>query len=470
LGACRCGQAAALRKVVWHDPAACRSADEPAHYTRYVQYSVPLMAGRRVVGVLLVFFRRGAATPARVRSLLKPLTDALTGMILHKRMEEALRESQERYRRLVETSPDAIFVSAEGRIAFANDAAVALFGATRPADLVGRQTSDLILPGRAAVLRELVKQHQDSPIRLRETITRFDGSRREVEAAVIGIVDHGAPAKLAVVRDVTDSERAREQVFRAEKMAALGQMIAGVAHEINNPNNFIAFNLPLLRDYLTAIEPALAEHAASHPDFRPLGFAPDELHRRVNGVLEGMELASQRLRTIIDLLRDYTHQRLDGVPRAAGSLRTVVERSMVLVGKQIAKTIAHVDIEIEDDLPLVRMDGPRMEQVLINLLVNASHAADGPDSRVTIVAQRVPARPGWVQLIVTDNGVGIPKEIRPRIFEPLFTTKGPDIGTGLGLAIAQSVVQDHGGSIWFEEPAGPGARFVIELPAEGNHR
>jgi signal transduction histidine kinase len=137
---------------------------------------------------------------------------------------------------------------------------------------------------------------------------------------------------------------------------------------------------------------------------------------------------------------------------------------MMLVGKQVEKMVKRFEVDVEADLPPVVANEGKIEQVLINLIINAGQAADKLDSWVKVAGRRV-ENARQVELVVEDNGCGIPEEIIDRIFDPFFTTKGRDAGTGLGLSISQRIVEEHGGKLSVSSRAGEGSRFVILLPA-----
>lgn len=270
--------------------------------------------------------------------------------------------------------------------------------------------------------------------RLREEMARAEEERREVE----------------------------RRMMRADRMAALGVVVAGVAHEINNPNNFIHFNLPILRKYLEAMTPSLEQAAAADPDLRLLGLSWPEFREDLDRLIDDMEHGTRRISAIVAALRN--HSRLDDVvTRRPGTLRPVVDRVATLVGRQVGRMVRRFEVDVPEGLPPIAMDTGRIEQALINLVVNAGQAADKPDAWI-----RLSARPGpdgtTVQVRVEDNGTGIAPEILPRIFDPFFTTKGRESGTGLGLGIVERIVAEHEGRITVDSTVGLGTCFTVELP------
>jgi signal transduction histidine kinase len=137
---------------------------------------------------------------------------------------------------------------------------------------------------------------------------------------------------------------------------------------------------------------------------------------------------------------------------------------MVLVGKQVQKMVKRFQVEVAPGLPPVMVNAGKIEQVLINLIINAGQAADKQDSWVRLEARESPDDPGWLEIVVQDNGAGIPADVIEHVFDPFFTTKGRDAGTGLGLSISHRIIEEHGGTISVHSEEGEGSRFVIRLP------
>ncbi len=269
----------------------------------------------------------------------------------------------------------------------------------------------------------------------------------------------------AIQRSQTEGllREAEQQMFRADKMAALGQIIAGVAHEINNPNNFIFFNLPILRRYIDAMQELLDAHVDEIGEIRILHMSYEEFLLDVSKLLQNMEHGSKRITGIVADLKNYVRSEEDQEMKP-GDLAAVIDNVMTLIGKQVRKTVKRLDVETPDALPAVRMNPGKIEQVLINLVINAGQAADKEDSWIKISASApVDDR---VVIEVADNGSGIPKDIINKVFDPFFTSKGREEGTGLGLSISHRIIEDHGGTLTVVSVKGEGTTFTIELPTE----
>jgi two-component system NtrC family sensor kinase len=228
-------------------------------------------------------------------------------------------------------------------------------------------------------------------------------------------------------------ERSQEQLVHSEKLSALGQLVAGVAHELNNPLSAVLGNA-----YLA--EPKVAD---------PL------VQRHIKGIREGAERAAQIVRNLLQFARKLTSSREDiEIDQLAERVLTLVANAGVTQNITIVRDLA-------TGLPSTAGDPGQIQQVLLNLVTNAFQAMEETGGTLT-VRSRLSA--GRLRIEVDDTGPGVPAEIRTRIFDPFFTTKPVGRGTGLGLSVAHGIVSAHEGKVWVEEAPGGGARFVIELP------
>jgi len=261
----------------------------------------------------------------------------------------------------------------------------------------------------------------------------------------------------------------QKQVLRADRLATLGQLIAGVTHEINNPNNAIYFNLPVLTDYLNAMKARIMAQTPEGTPCRILDMPCADFFRDVFQLIADMTAGSSRISRIVSEFRDFVRGRATDVKQLE-SVAAVLRSTENLMGKQIRKMVSRFDIEIPENLPPVIMNAGKIEQVLVNLVLNAAQAAAETDRRdvfITVSARNEPADPDHVHIQVADNGPGIAADIAPRIFDPFFTTKERKDGTGLGLSIARQIVEEHGGTLTLDTSPGRGTRFHIRLPKDG---
>ncbi|HVY49058.1 MAG TPA: ATP-binding protein, partial [Minicystis sp.] len=277
-----------------------------------------------------------------------------------------------------------------------------------------------------------------------ERLVRNDGSEVALETAALRVTFQGEPAVMVVGRDVTERNRmqaelarARDQKARVEKLAAVGQLAAGVAHDLRNPLSAVRSAFHWLGQRVAASE------LAAEP--------------RVAKATAIVEKELRACASIVDELLDFARERpLDRKPTRLDTL--------VADAASVVRVPEHVElaVDVPADLPALALDAQQFRQVLVNLMQNAAEAV--PDGRKGAV--RVAARLDGpaVALTIADDGVGIPEAHKDRIFEPLFTTRAK--GTGLGLAIVASIVKRHGASIDVASKVGEGTTFSVRIPSE----
>ena len=268
-----------------------------------------------------------------------------------------------------------------------------------------------------------------------------------------------------VVQDLTEqrrieqaAQREREAMTRADKMISLGVLVSGVAHEINNPNHSIMLNAPLLRDAWKGIVPLVDTHAS---DATRIGGIPwAEMRTEGAAMIDDIEQASQRIRAIVTELRGFALDHYAGERRAV-SMNDVVTSSLRLLGSHIRKATTHFSTVLAPNLPNVHANQGRLEQVLVNLVINACQALDGAECAIVIETGRTPTH---VFVRVTDEGRGIPRDALHKIKDPFFTTKRATGGSGLGLAVSDRIAQEHGGELTFESEPGVGTTATLSIP------
>jgi two-component system NtrC family sensor kinase len=349
---------------------------------------------------------------------------------------QALRRSEARYRALFDKAPIAIFtLDREGRFQSANRAALRIAGLERPA--AGLRLEEFLLPAEVEMVRteiaaSLRGETRDFIFHFRRT----DGAVREAAMVSVPVEEPGgALSILAIARDVTDEAELRERLTQSEKMAALGQLVSGVAHELNNPLAGIA---------------ALAQALLFDPQV-------DESTGKILQTVRGEAMRAARI--VTDLL---TFARQRPLIRGGTDLNDVV-REAFAAGPALTDGITW-RLELDPALPGVNVDAGQIRQVVTNLLTNAAQAMGTAPVRQGAV--RTWSEAGIVGFEVTDSGTGIAPEDMPRIFEPFFTTKNVGAGTGLGLSISHGIVRAHGGGIHAQNRPQGGARFWFELPRD----
>lgn len=388
-----------------------------------------------------------------------------------RRSEEAVRESEERFRLIFEQNQDAQFIIEPGscRILGVNPAAEALFGYSK--EEIIEAGAALIFGGnkdeceRVAVELKTKGSYAAEPV---ENM-RKDGERlvNSIRAQIIRLKD-GAVA-YCTVRDITGRVCMEEKnrimqakLIHANKMTSIGTLASGVAHEINNPNNFILFNSTLLSDAWKDASRILGDYYMANGDFSLGGLPYSEMCEVIPELLSGITDGSRRIKGIVDNLKDFSRT---GRAAADGELdaNRAVLAAVSILNTQINKHTDRFDVSCGEGIPCVRGSEQKIEQVVINLILNALHAL--PErSRGVFVSTHHDKEGRSVVITVADEGEGMTKEVLERITEPFFTTRSDSGGTGLGLSISYSIVKEHKGALEFDSAPGKGTRVTVRLP------
>ncbi len=479
--------------------------------------------------------------------------------------ELAIRHSEERYRRLVEVSPDAIFVNRGDRIVFINDQGVKLFGAKNPDDIVGKSPLELIHPDDHAAVRarlqQLVEGRETVPL-VEEKIVRLDGRVVDVETSAARFIDHEGMGIQVVLRDISDRKRA-DQTLQKERdfIDAVLETAGALVVVLDRDGRILRFNraceqttgysseevlgrhvwdLFVIPDEVDAVKAMFERLRGGEPrnDYENYWKGKDGFLRRIswtntvltdpNGkvdyiVAAGLDITDfkhmqEQLRkteriaelgtlasgmaheigtpmNVILGRAEYLFQRVtdEGTKKGLATIVTQVERITKVMNQLLAfarrktperravdlgqtideslemfherMTHSHITVEkvIEANMPSVLADRDQLIQVLINLVMNSIHAMpEGGRLRLSLDRED-----SHVRLGVSDTGQGMPEEIRSKVFDPFFTTKDFGKGTGLGLTVVKGIIEEHGGTIAVESGVDKGTTFWIRLPLEG---
>jgi len=387
----------------------------------------PLVAAGRAMGaVCLESDRAGAFGDAELAIVTAVLAQAAIALE-NARLVELLSNAKREWEKTVDAIHQAIcIVDDHGVVRRANR----VF-----AELV--QTPVTAIPGRSWLT--LLPAAWSDPVA--RALAEPTATSMEVKAGervhALTIIPMAEPGSAVLVfDDQSERRRLQEQLMQAEKMSAIGQLISGVAHDLNNPlASVVGFS-----DFLAEVGEI------------PLALAEP---------LQVIRQEAERAATIVKNLLSFARTQVEG--RKLQSLKPILESTLVLVKNQLMANHVEATLEVEHGLPEVEASANQLKHVFLNLLNNANQAiaSDAPGGRIWISAKRAGDQ---VAVSVTDSGPGIPEEIAGRIFEPFFTTKGEGEGTGLGLSICQGIVKEHGGRIILERKPGAGATFTVELP------
>ena len=297
------------------------------------------------------------------------------------------------------------------------------------------------------------------------TLTIKDGDRfLQVHSLPVYNKEQEVDGILEFYRDVTIEKTYDQQLQQADKLASIGELVSGIGHEINNPNQFIRGNIKIVKQSLEDILPILDEYYETHSDLKiarlNYKFFRDHIMVLVNDMAHG----SERIKSIVKSLRAFARKD-EGLLVDTVEINTLVEETTRLVYKEVHKR-SEIALELGDNLPTFQGNAQKIEQVLINLIVNASQAIPGEKrGRIKV---RTFEEDSYLVVQVEDNGCGMNEKTMKQIFDPFFTTKRAKGGTGLGLAIAFRIIEEHGGNISVNSESENGTTFTIKIPAKSS--
>jgi len=402
--------------------------------------AVPLRRGRQLYGLICLMDRRdGLFSEADLR-LLEAIANKSEAGIENTRLFHAMEQSEIRYRTLFEGASDGIFLvdPSSGYIVDANPQTARLTGYPRH-ELIGYPVTELTPSQNLDIFQEALKRSSEvGAITLEETkVVRKNGQTVPVEATARRIVLDEKPVYLVIVRDISRRKELEQQLLQVEKLSALGQLVSGVAHELNNPLTSITGYAQL------ALETDLETQTRS------------DLER----ILEEAERSARIVKNLLTFARQHRPE------KRLANVNQVIESVLNLQAYQLRVDNVVVTTDLDENLPPIFLDSYQIQQVLFNIITNAHQAMVSHHNFGHLHLASQLARNGEVVwIIIRDDGPGIPPETIGHIFDPFFTTKDVGEGTGLGLSICFGIMKEHGGNIWAESETGQGATFFIELP------
>jgi two-component system, NtrC family, sensor kinase len=353
-----------------------------------------------------------------------------------RRAHQELAKSESRYRHLFEDASDAIMTfDSLGRFTSVNDAGERISGYSRD-ELTGRFFGPLLpLSELPRAVMEFRKALSGQPGQFESIVVRKDGERRHIT------ITYSCPQRsrevLCLIRDATEEKTLQQQLVQSEKMGAIGQLVSGVAHELNNPlASITAFAQLMLSDgNLTAEDCHATEVIASE---------------------------SRRAARIVHNLLTFARQHK--AEKTYADINQVIENTLELRGYDLSVRGIQIERSYADPPPTTMADAYQIQQVMLNLVTNAEQAMAGLDRPHHRLVVRTRRDGETIRIEVEDTGPGIPLDGLERIFNPFYTTKAVGHGTGLGLSISLGIISEHGGRIWAENLPGGGAKFCIDLP------
>ena len=349
----------------------------------------------------------------------------------HEIIKRALRESEENLLTFLNSIPEIAFlIDSSGIILTGNMALAAELGKDAKVP-IGENIYNLL----SSEMSKSTKSRVEEALRSKRPVNFEDEKNGRIFNSYIYPVfdDMKEVTRLAVLSfDVGRQRMIERRLVQNEKLASLGLLVAGIAHEINNPNNFITFNTPILRRYITEMLPVIQNHAESTPDYEICNMSISELKEDIYELLDNIEYGSKRINATISNLRDFSRTH-DHTAISSTDINKVIKRVVSLCSGELKKSVSRFELKVPENLPLVVTHPEALEQVLVNLIINACQAQDKEHSRLELsVSQSTDPNESLI-IEVCDNGCGMDNTIEEKAFDPFFTTKDIGKGTGLGL-------------------------------------
>jgi polar amino acid transport system substrate-binding protein len=266
-----------------------------------------------------------------------------------------------------------------------------------------------------------------------------------------------------ITKYIKDSQIRQQELIQADKLASLGILVSGVAHEINNPTGLILYNLPILKSAYQVAEAGLEARFAEGGDFLIGGLSYTQLRDEIPRLFDEMQGGARRIKRIVDDLKDFARKDTSSLDEVV-DLNAVVQTAVRLLATTIKKATGTFQVSCADRLPSFKGNPQRIEQVVVNLVLNACQALESVEQGIRLETGFDEQR-GELKLTVRDEGVGIPPEHLAHLTDPFFTTRRASGGTGLGLSVSAGIVKDHHGKLEFMSAPGQGTTAVITLPA-----
>jgi len=455
---------------------------DPAEFTKIQKMTRLRKEGKRNSYELILRHKDG--TPINVLVSGSPLTTAegsyketlavIIDISERKRAEEALQVSEERFRNIAEETDDWVWeIGQDLLFKYSNERVKEILG-YEPEEIVGRSFIDFmsIEEFDRVVPEEKYRMLKDKIFTGQETyMLHKNGKTVITESSGVPVFRRNRTfvGFQGLTRDITErvqakqeEEKRRQQLIQADKMISLGILISGVAHEINNPNQFIIVNAPLLKRAWEVVTPILDKYYEENGDFRLAGISYTEMRDRIPALFSEIYKGSQRIKHIVQSLKDYAREDSTDITREV-NVNDVLKSALIILANLLKKSTEKLVVNYAKDLPPINGNFQRIEQVLINLIQNACQALPDPTKAVIITTYH-DKKKRKVLVKIRDEGVGIPEENMKYIIDPFFTSKRNSGGTGLGLSISAGIIEDHGGRLEFSSEPGKVTTVTASFP------
>ncbi|MGE4544777.1 MAG: PAS domain S-box protein [Pedobacter sp.] len=461
----------------------------PFHFTSYADEILGNMLQARM-GESLKFFetqrinKDGIVLDLRLSNMpLKNSKNVVIGYIEiiediteRNKVQMALKDSNESYRTIFDAANDAHFVldAENAGILDVNLKTCEMFGFENREEVLLHNLEDMIPEEHSANIIDFLRRVKTTKIGKTQTFESLakhtSGRLFWVEVVMKGVIIGGKYRVLAVVRDIMqrktaeeENKRMQEKLLHADKMAAIGTLASGIAHEINNPNNFILSNAQFLSEVWPDIKNVLTYYVKENGDFfvrkMPYSLAAPKIPKIIDGIAEG----AYRIKGIITSLKDFSRQETTFEDKKV-DINKVIEAALTMLQNKIKNHTDFFECKLGENIPPVKGNFRQLEQVILNLILNALESLPSRERKVGIVTSYSKQK-GKVEIKVSDEGGGMNEEIQKSIFDPFFTTKFDTGGTGLGLFISFTIINKHNGTIECKSKLGEGTSFLVMIPS-----
>ena len=374
--------------------------------------------------------------------------------------EQKFRQLYEEFQTLLDAVPDVILLlDSDRKVQWANAAATRTTGSLEA--LRGKMCYELEPCRETFCVDCVAKVSFESADMWEKTMSTDDGRVWEVRAFPIRNLDGSVRSVLEMRSDISEKQRLRDEAFRSHQLASLGELSAGIAHEVNNPIGLIAWQLPMFKSFFNEVLPRVDNLVTEQGDFLVGEIPYSQLRRELPALIDDMQVGVERVRSILGELKTYAMP-VKEQKRECLDLKMVVSRVVALLGKTVLQGSHHLKIDDQEEPMWVHAHFQRLEQVVLNVLVNAHQALpqEGGEVEVGFFTDSE----GRNCLRVADNGCGMDAETLKRVTEPFYTTRREQGGSGLGLSICLRIVKEYDGEIVIKSTAGRGSTVDICLP------
>lgn len=473
-----------VSEIQYRDKAFCNKTYQENRAIMECELKVDHHVGRIVLYTRDESEKRAQAVKQESRNLLEAVANEVNKIIKQKESEEKVKTQWKYYRALKDNSPEGIVTLDQDRkVVDINQAFKKIFGYSLDS-IKGKHLDNFILPKRlkeeGQAITEKIKQGQN----IFQNSVRKTREDKEIHCSIIGApinIDSQHVDYFLIYRDITREKKLEVQLMQTNKMEAIGQLAAGIAHEINTPTQYVNSNIEFFTEIFPDVLALIKEYEKFYPfikesyndqkeieelkkitDNVDIAFLKNEVKEALQDSLDGLN----KISNIVDAMRTFSHP-------------GTKDKQEINVNKLIQKTItvtrnewkydAELKTNLEDNLEPIPIHQDQISQVMLNLIVNATHAIqsayEGQKNEKGLIEITSCSKEEYVELRISDDGTGIPQNIRDKIFNPFFTTKDVGEGTGQGLSMAYNViVENHRGNIYFDTEPGKGTTFIIELP------